>query len=388
MSKKLLHNNRGLTLVGTMISAVIGLFVVMGISKTMINFAGQTAVGIQKQKLMTVSRNIDTLLRNPGMWASTISKNKSGCDFPGKPPNCPMELYRKGKRWSCSSDKNGEGIAFMTINGVLIEEIDCSKCKGDRTCGIKNVKKGNLVKVKFSYKTPPTLISAPTFKYKYEDLGITRSVSKEIEVTNSKLITVDINKIKCGIGKILTGLANDGSPICIQIQELLKQVNIVPIRKGNCPDGQVLRGYDINGSPNCTTLLAAAPPPQVVRPPAYQPPPPPTTAQCQVLGSGGKVHYSRFINRNTCDRECQTMVRYRTMAQCTWGDQIIRAYPMTDCKVTNMRGTKVRWQGRVDAAACYKRCRDLVEGAGYSNATCYRNGSVISSVGNRGWNQY
>lgn len=360
MRRKYLDNQKGMSLLGTMIAAAVGLLVVMGVSKALLNFAEQTSVNMQKSKLATVSRNIDTLLRDPDMWDTSMSKMKSGCGYPGKNSSCPLELFnhRGGKKFSCSSGKVGEAIAFMTTDGALIDNIDCSKCKGSESCGIKSVKKKNLVRFRVSYKSAPAGSSAPTFKYQYEDFGFTKSVSKEMEVKNSKQITVNIDQIRCGNGEILTGLTKSGQPVCANLADLIKQANLVPVKQGSCPDNQVLTGYDTNGNPKCKTLVASAapPPPPAPRGGGYTPPPPSTIEYCRVVGAGLKTHYSHLSNRYNCQKKCKEMTSYRKYAACYFGKEVIRRYPMCNCKITNMRGTNTWWEKKgftpMNATSC------------------------------------
>lgn len=239
-------NNRGMTLLGTMIAAGVGLLVIMGVSKSLITFSEQTVQTHRKQMVSQVSSNLASILRSNKMWNDSVNKMGSGCKYPGQKKGCNFELQRNGKRVTCNNGSTAtEAIGYMSTSGSIVEDINCSKCKNDKMCGLDPKK---YVRFIVSYKNKPNPskpFEMPDFVARTEDVGGSKHASS-VDIENEDGILIDPDLFKCPTGEYIAGVNNDGTPVCKKLSSELTKLN--------CTGGKVLVGVNPDGSPKCATV--------------------------------------------------------------------------------------------------------------------------------------
>jgi Tfp pilus assembly protein PilV len=266
-------NNRGMSLVGVMISAAIGLMVVLGFSKALMNFSEQTSTTNRTSLVSQAGSNLNMILRSNKAWSESVNKTKSSCKYPGEKNGCTFALYRKGKRYTCTGASYNRAIGFMTVSGSLVDDINCSKCKSDVFCGLNP---RSHFKFEIYYKNPPNPAQPklmPDFAAQMMDPGGTKKVTN-VDITGDDAFYIDPETFKCTNGQHLVGVNKDGSAKCVTVTHINPAtfkcprgqhvVGVNPDGSAKCEQtyknidcsggGQVLVGIKSNGQPDCRTL--------------------------------------------------------------------------------------------------------------------------------------
>lgn len=103
-----LTNNKGMTLLGTLMASVIGVIAITAMGSALIGFTEQTKKITHKRDLAEVKTNIINILRDSKVWEASLIKAKAdnlGSDAPAFSENCfPGAKYDKDS----DSEKNCE----------------------------------------------------------------------------------------------------------------------------------------------------------------------------------------------------------------------------------------------------------------------------------------
>jgi hypothetical protein len=278
----ILRNERGVSLIGAMIAAAVGLVVTMGISKTLVNFSEQTQKTNRKQIMTQLSGNLNSLLRAKSkVWQPSLDKAGS-CAYPGEKGKCPLELYRDADpedntspivQFTCKGDTFKEGVGFFASTGTLkaVNKNICKKCKKDKNCGLDPVK---FIRFKVAYKNTPTTNLMPDFNGVIEDRGVSKHVQEIDTLSDSEGVVIYPDTFKCAAGQHIEGVNANGTPKCKATFE-----NI------DCSaTGQILVGIRADGTPDCRTLT---------------PPPAPTISLTNNCPSG-QYMYNIVNNKPQC----------------------------------------------------------------------------------------
>lgn len=261
---KIIKNNKGASMLATMIAAGIGLVVVLGISKSLMDMADQTTKLKRKGDLSLIKQNLSAKLRDPNMWLETLSRARASvgaCNnsAPGRRNSCPIVLYQRNEAspWMCR--KRGgtfrQGVVIVDRNGQP-QNLNCSRCRSDDNCGFDKKSFSRVVFDNIRYDPTSTNMDArPSFEQgALEDTAGTKG-KDDIEVKNSNSDIYDETQVTCPAGQFLIRV-QDGQPVCRDYDEGIKG-------KGCAFPGSNLVGFDNNGNPICRPTRDMAP---VIRP--------------------------------------------------------------------------------------------------------------------------
>lgn len=242
MFVKTLKNKNGMSLLGTLIAAAVGLIVTMGLSKALVNFSEQTTNLARRGDMNIIKQNLVAKLKDTTIWKA--SKNKLSC-VPGK--NCDISLFdvdRNGaataNRWVCKR-KGGninQGVIIMAQNG-LTQPLNCSSCASDIACGFDPKK---FIRAEIE-SVPNDLSDLARPSYSGYILDTVRSKKMiELDVLSSSEELTDEEQVKCPNGSFLVRV-EEGKPIC--------EKNNVALINNGCSASQFLVGFNSNGGPIC-----------------------------------------------------------------------------------------------------------------------------------------
>jgi hypothetical protein len=235
----MLFNNKGAGIAGVMIAAAIGLIVIAGISKALINFSGQTAKTIRANEIARFKENMVRRLTDIDSWK--ISKKKFGGKIPGE--DLGLTLYNGDGTgpWVCRRKGGGlsEGIAILDKKGQP-QTLNCSRCLSDKFCGMSPEKFNPVL---LDATTKGELI--PSYKLAFHDTSGTKTLQK-FEATSANEKLYDEEQMTCQPDEFLRMVVN-GKPVCEKKDVLLWNKT--------CPnDWQYLYGFNNQGRPLCDDI--------------------------------------------------------------------------------------------------------------------------------------
>lgn len=252
--RRKLKSSSGVSLLGTLISAVIGIFVVIGVGRLLVNFSEETTKLSKKRVVAEIKTNTLTLLRSKKAWLASVSRNSGR--VPGR--NTNLILYynpnpgltqpnynASSVQWTCPSSNRNTAIAFFSNTGSLVTGVNCSTCSTQKYCGMDmNSHIAAVITVPTGANNNSSATYPPKFSLTIEDAGGTKTASKQVTTMSDQVGNIfDPQVLTCPGGQVARAIAPDGSLICVQ----------PTIPGGNCGPGKVAVGINTLGNPVCTS---------------------------------------------------------------------------------------------------------------------------------------